>query len=104
MYYYIPEPELPPDWEELHVHPRVMSRHPNLTEEDVRSAWINAFVSRSRTAAQTEQQIALGVDGHGKLVELLARRLDERGWLIYHAQTPPSKKTLQELGVLRRPR
>ena len=46
--------------------------------------------------------IALGFDKKGRLLEMVAIRLDCGDWLVYHAMTPPSRKTFAELGVERR--
>ena len=87
---------------ELVVHPRVMARHPELSEAGVVSAWENALVSAPRTSKETNEHIALGFDNDGRLLEIVAVRLEGGSWLIYHAMTPPSKKTYAELGIERR--
>lgn len=84
------------------VHPRVMERHPNLTEEDVLTAWSNAIASIARVDDENDRLVALGADGHGRLVEMVANRTPNGTWVIFHAMTPPSRKTLTELKLARR--
>ncbi|KAA8818867.1 hypothetical protein [Bifidobacterium vespertilionis] len=79
------------------VHPRVHERHPDITDEDVYSAWIGCISQRNRAGAQGT--IGAGYDLSGRLLEFIARhdpRTDE--WLIYHAMKC-TKKTLRELGI-----
>ncbi len=89
---------------ELIVHQRVMQRHPELDEASVRAAWENAIASTPRTGAKCNQHVAIGFDGKARLLEMVAVRLRGGDWLIYHAMTPPSAKTYDELGVERRRR
>ena len=86
----------------LIVHKRVTERHPELTEEGVRAAWENALVSTPRIAKDPDEYVALGFDGDGRLLEVVATRLRDGDWLIFHATTPPSDKTFRELGIERR--
>ncbi|NHM16149.1 hypothetical protein GMI69_05670 [Eggerthellaceae bacterium zg-887] len=45
---------------------------------------------------------AVGVDGSSRLLELVyAYDEEEDAFLVYHGMTPPSRKTLQELGLER---
>ena len=87
---------------DLIVHERVLKRHPNLTEEGVRAAWETALVSTPRIAKNPSEYVALGFDGDGRLLEMVAIRLEDGDWLIFHAMTPPSDKTFKELGIERR--
>lgn len=84
------------------VHPRVMRRHPNLSERDVLAAWKNAVDSTPRIGSDPLQYIVLGFDAKGRLVEMVAIRLGVRQWLVFHAQTPPSDATYREFGFERR--
>ena len=86
----------------LIVHPRVILRHPELDEAGVMAAWENALVSTPRTHLNPNQYVALGFDTKGRLLEVVAVRLEDGSWLIYHAMTPPSNKTFEELGIERR--
>lgn len=84
------------------VHPRVEARHPELSEDDVLSAWENALVTCQRIGNASDRLVALGSDAKGRLVEMVANRLPEGTWVIFHAMTPPSRNTLVELNMTRR--
>lgn len=79
-----------------------MQRHPELDEESVKTAWENAIAPTPRVGAKSNQYVAIGFDDKARLLEMVAIRLREGDWLIYHAMTPPSAKTYDELGVERR--
>ena len=81
------------------VHPRIPARHPELTEQDVVTAWEMRYRFRMRAGDQADRQVALGYDGHHRELELIARRTDD-GWVVYHAMSPPTKKVLRELGMI----
>lgn len=85
----------------VRVHPRVHKRHPELEEGDVLEAWRNAFADRVRDVESPKRiiRMALGVDGKGRTLEMLAVEADNGEILIFHAMTPPSKKALHEMGV-----
>lgn len=87
--------------QEVIVHERVTRRHPELTEEDVRLAWKNAFVVQERREGVPNDRvlIALGADARGRMLELIAAEQPEGSILVFHAMTPPSGKMLFELGV-----
>ena len=86
--------------ERVTVHERVCKLHPEMTENDVLKAW--AHIIRSFTRYWTDQRecVAVGVDGKGRLVEMIALRSRDGSWLIYHALTPPTKKVLIEMGLM----
>ena len=77
------------------IHPRVMERHPELSEDDVRDAW-QAYIRMTRRS--NGQCIAIGFDGKGRALEMVAK---EGGGdiLVYHAMTPPTVNALRELGM-----
>ena len=81
------------------VHSRVTRRHPDLTERDVLAAWQRTieFIHR----ADTDQWVAIGPAPDGRMVEVVAESLPQ-GWLIYHAMTPPTRKTTAEIRSARR--
>lgn len=81
------------------VHPRVTCRHPDLTERDVLAAWQRTieFIHR----ADTDQWVVIGPAPDGRMVEMVAEKLPQ-GWLIYHAMTPPTRKTTTEIRAVRR--
>lgn len=86
---------------DVRVHPRVMWRHPELAEEDVLSAWRNAFAFSRREIPSDDQYAAVGVDANGRFIECVATRYTDGTFLIFHAMTPPSRKTLVEVGLRR---
>lgn len=83
---------------EVFVHPRVMERHPDLTEEDVKTAWDNFVAMGFRVAEGAGQVLAIGFDGTGRDIEMVAVA-NEGGYLIYHALSPATTKAMQELGL-----
>ena len=78
------------------VHPRVMERHPELSEDDVVAAW-NAYVRMTRR--EENQAIAIGFDDKGRALEMVAKEANG-DYLVYHAMTPPTAKALRELGMI----
>lgn len=84
------------------IHPRVGLRHPELTDDDVRSAWENQYRSIMRDTASGLRHVAVGYDSMGREVEMVGVELEDGDWLVYHAMTPPSMKTHNELGMGRR--
>lgn len=88
---------------EVRIASRVHKRHPELEDEDVFSAWKNAFVFIERTNAEMHESllVAVGFDKRNRMIEMVAV-IEENGTVfIFHAMTPPSKKTLHEAGILR---
>ena len=82
---------------EIAIHPRVFSRHQELNEEDVKTAWRSSFAMKLRFEDSGIKLVAIGFDSHKRIVEMVAEiRVD--CYYIYHAMIPPSKKTLYELG------
>ncbi|MDE8703310.1 hypothetical protein PZH32_10110 [Adlercreutzia equolifaciens] len=84
------------------VHPRVLQRHPDLSEADVLSAWENMISFLPRLESSPMRYIAIGSDPRGRLIEMVAQKASDGTWVIFHAMTPPSKKTLIELKFVRR--
>ena len=85
--------------EKINVHPRINQRHSNLTDSDVTDAWSNIIHSRTRIEEEPFECVAVGVDGNGRLIEMVAVRIENGSTLIFHAMTPPTKKTLRELNL-----
>ena len=84
------------------IHPRVFVRHPELTDEDVRVAWENSVDKTLRVDSPNfPEYVCTGYDGKGRHVEMVGAMTRE-GWLVYHAMTPPSKKTLKEISDAKR--
>jgi hypothetical protein len=81
------------------VLPRIRERHPDISEAVVLDAWRNCIRVVPRLDKDANEYIAVGADGNGRLIEMIAIRSIEGNWLIYHAMTPPTKKVLAELGL-----
>ena len=81
----------------MHVHPRVCARHPQLSERDVREAWHHAYYEAVRPESPNfPEYLWLGQDNRGRDIEM-AGTMTEDGWLIYHANTPVSKRVRDEI-------
>ena len=88
--------------EELIIHPRVLEKHPQLSEEDVRTAWQNAYYEALRPDSPNfPEYLWIGADGNGREIEMVGVPTNG-GWLIYHANTPLSKRTRAEVDRARR--
>lgn len=82
---------------ELVVHPRVSARHPQLSDEDVRVAWQNSFFQALRTGSKNSPEyLWIGIDGKGREIEMVGVPT-ATGYLIYHANTPLSKRVRDEV-------
>ena len=77
-------------------------RHPELTEGDVRSAWENQYRCYIRATDTGSRHVAIGCDTHGREIVMVAVKLEGGNWLVFHAMTPPSAKTYNELGMGRK--
>ena len=80
------------------VHQRVSQRHPEIEDTDVIVAWNNCLCSACREQSAFNDYVALGFDGKGRLMEMIAVLRTDGSWFIYHAFTPPTKRILKELG------
>ena len=90
----------------VYVDDRVERKHPELgiTKQDAIEAWYSAIKSRPRIEKDPNEYLAIGIDGKGRLIELVAIRDDEGDFLIYHAFTPPQENAKRELGISERRR
>lgn len=90
----------------VYADDRVETAHPELgiSKEDAVTAWLNAIRSRPRLDKRPGEYLAIGIDGKGRLIELVAIRDSEGDFLIYHAFTPPQENAKRELGLRRRRR
>ena len=80
---------------EIYVHERIHERHPEITEDDVRSAFRNMIRCRQRESGEF---VAVGADSYSRMLEFVyVQDFFDNSFLIYHAQTPPTKKTIDEL-------
>lgn len=82
------------------VHPRVMERHPELDEQDVREAW-ECYVRMARREGGDDYFVAVGFDRSARAIEMVAVETAEGDWYVYHAMTPPTHNVLRELGLMR---
>ena len=83
----------------IQIHARIHERHPEISEDDVRCAWENQYRTTLRMVDSGERHVAVGLDTKGRDLEMVAVELESGDWLVYHAMTPPSQKTLAELGL-----
>lgn len=81
------------------VHPRISRRHPEVTDSDVVAAMRGMVKYMQRP---TGEWIAVGLDGRNRLVELVYQYdEDDDFFFVFHGMTPPTGKTLRELGLER---
>lgn len=83
------------------VDKRVHERHPDISDEDALSAWKNAISMVRRDTSEKDFYVAVGADMKGRLLELVATESAGGNLLVFHAMTPPSIKTLKEVGIVR---
>jgi len=88
--------------EEVRIHPRVTTRHKEIQDADVHAAWRNAIAFAERRTDEKDFFVAIGFDRNGRLLEIVASRDEDGVLVVFHAMTPPSRKTLRELGLSER--
>ena len=81
---------------EIYVLPRVYEWHPELSVEDVLAAFHSVMTDARR---HNGTWVAIGLDGRGRDVEMVYKLIGNHV-LIYHAMTPPTKKTVSEINCL----
>ena len=81
---------------EIYVLPRVHDRHPELTSEDVLTAFHSVMTDAQR---DNDTWVCIGLDQHGRDVEMVYKQMGDMV-LIYHAMTPPTRKTINEINEL----
>ena len=70
-----------------------------VTEEQIRHAWRYAVAFARIDLESGGYDIkAIGFDGSSRGIEITARA-KPFGLLVYHANTPPTKRALRELGI-----
>ena len=84
----------------VRIHQRVHERHPELDDGDVEAAWESYCFAAVRIPG--EREMRTGYDPQGRYIEMVGVLLADGVWLVYHAMTPPSKKTLREIENARR--
>lgn len=72
-----------------------------LSKEQILYAWGNFVMRQNRSSPNEDQVVVIGYDRTGRPLQIIATE-KPFGFLIYHAMTPPTKKILRELGLLRR--
>ncbi|WEV59255.1 hypothetical protein OZX67_01400 [Bifidobacterium sp. ESL0728] len=77
------------------VDPRIHQRHPELTDDDVRAAWHAKLLVGPRRP--NGDWASIGLDGNGRLLEMVATIDGNGNFLIFHAMIPPSERTLKEV-------
>lgn len=88
--------------DEVFADDRVETRHPEqeITKGDAISAWYNAIRSKPRLNKNPDEYIAIGIDGKGRIMELVAVRDKDGRFFIYHAFIPPQDNAKRELGMI----
>ena len=85
----------------VRVHPRVMRRHPDISERDVQYAFGHVIRSMRRDGGhESTQYLLVGTTSDGRMIEMLAIITDEGDWFVYHAMTAINA-VLHELGLKR---
>ena len=82
----------------IEVLPRVSLNHPEITEEDVRIAWLNTLSARTREFGPPDVVAAAGADTKGRLIEMLGVIMEDDSIVVYHAMRL-TKKMAQELAL-----
>ena len=87
----------------IDINPRINERHPDINESDVKIAWKNApiIIERSGGSLPSAVLVAVGFDARSRLIEMVGAVNRDGVVHIFHAMTPPSKRTLRELGLSR---
>ena len=84
---------------QIGVHPRIAERHPEVSDADVTAAMRSMIRYKQRASGEW---VAIGTDSRNRLVELVyIYDENEDFFFVYHGMTPPSGKTLRELGLER---
>lgn len=80
------------------IHPRIYHSQANISQEDILQAWNNALASAPVINESGCRQVwlTLGYDRQGRLLELASIHDQARLWMVFHAMTPPSHKTIQK--------
>jgi hypothetical protein len=85
--------------QEVEVHERVFRRHKDLFEEDVLGAWNSRVKCQMRTGPWPPQYVAVGFDGKGRALQMVASYDPLRdAVLIFHAM-PLKGRVRKELGL-----
>ena len=91
-------PEEPRLLENVTVLERVLARHPEIEEEDVKTAWRNAIALNRRNYDPPEYYAAAGLDRKNRMLEMVGVATEDDGIAIYHAMKL-SDEMRAELGL-----
>jgi len=80
------------------VHPRVNAKRPEITEDDVATAWKNAFVIQRRNSDSTECYAAAGIDSKSRILEMIGVEREDGTIIVIHAMKLTNKMRA-ELGL-----
>ena len=83
--------------ERIRVHPRVHERHPDISDENVSTAWENAIALIERRTEEKDFLVAIGFDDKGRLLEMVSTQDYDGVMMVFHAMAPPAKRTLKSL-------
>lgn len=86
--------------EYITVHGRIMRRHPEISPQDVGTAWGNRIATAQRRGKHADELVAVGFDAQGRMLEMVAVVQEDGVVLVFHAMTPPSAKTLKETNLV----
>lgn len=78
---------------------RVMKRHPELSRDEILSAWDGRVKTQFRVDGDKPYLVAVGVAHNGRAIEMIAFE-DGEDTIIFHALTPPTKKLLKEMSLI----
>ena len=81
----------------LIIHPRIHKKHPELSDDDIKTAFNSIFKHIHRTSGEC---VGIGMDSRQRLVELVFRECED-SIIVYHALTPPTANVMRVLGMLR---
>ena len=83
---------------------RVFVRHPQLSREDVVHAWRRRYYTGLRAESENFPEFLwIGEDAKGREIEMVGT-IAKGGYLIYHANTPLSRRTIIEVKLAERRR
>lgn len=82
------------------VHGRIMERHPDISPDDVAHAWGSRIATGFREKDHLDHSVVVGFDAHGRMLEMVGTRTKEGPVLVFHAMTPPTHKTLEEVRLV----
>lgn len=80
----------------VHVHPRIMARHPDITAADVIQAFEGTLRSRARETHPV-QWVGVGTDASGRLLEFITVEDEPDGWLVFHAMAATKRVLIDAL-------